>query len=381
MRRTLYTAEHEAFRQMARSFFEKECAPHTDRWEAAGQVDREIWLKAGQVGLLGWEAPVEFGGSGVRDYRYNAIMSEEFIRTGSAGFGFGLHNDVLPSYLIDLTNDEQKARWLPKWVTGESIGALALTEPGAGSDLKAITTSAVDMGDHYLVNGAKTYITNGLLADIVVVAVKTAPAQGHRGVSLIVVERGMAGFERGRKLDKVGKRSQDTAEMFFDDVQVPKANLLGQENRGFYYLMRGLTRERVACAVSSTALLERALELTIEFVRTRTVFGAALGALQNTQFKLADVKATAQALRTHTDYLVAELVDGQLSGEDAAAGKLFVTERMWEGMDTCLQLFGGAGYMNEYEIARLWRDARVQRVFAGSNEIMRQIVAKSLELS
>jgi len=380
MKRTLFTPEHEAFRELARSFFEKECAPHAAEWEESGLVDREVWRKAGAVGLLGWEAPTEYGGTGIRDYRYNAIMTEEFVASGSAGFGFALHNDVLPSYLIDLTDDSQKARWLPKWVSGDAVGALALTEPGAGSDLKAIRTVAVLDGDHYLVNGTKTYITNGILADVVVLAVKTQASAGHRGVSLLVVERGMPGFTRGRKLDKIGKRGQDTGELFFQDVRVPRENLLGEENKGFYYLMRGLARERVACAVTATALLERALKLSADFVRDRHVFGAPLGAMQNTQFRLADVHATAQACRIVTDAAIGQLVAGTLTGEDAAMTKLFVTERQWEAMDTCLQLFGGAGYMNEYEIARLWRDSRVGRILGGSSEIMRQIVARSMDL-
>jgi alkylation response protein AidB-like acyl-CoA dehydrogenase len=380
MQRTLFTPEHDAFRELARSFFERECAPHAAEWEASGLVDREVWLKAGAVGLLGWEAPVANGGAGIRDYRYNAIMTEEFVASGSAGFGFALHNDVLPSYLIDLTDDDQKARWLPGWVSGETIGALAMTEPGAGSDLKAMRTSAVLDGSHYIVNGAKTYITNGILADIVVLAVKTDPSVGHRGVSLLVVERGMPGFTRGRKLDKIGKRGQDTGELFFENVRVPRANLLGEENNGFYYLMRGLARERVACAVTATALLERALKLTVDFVRTREVFGGRLGALQNTQFRLADVRATAQACRIVTDAAIGQLVAGTLSSEDAAMTKLFVTERQWEAVDTCIQLFGGAGYMNEYEIARLWRDSRVGRILGGSSEILRHIVARSMDL-
>ena len=267
MRRTLFTPEHGEFRALARAFFEKECAPYAAEWEAAGLVDRDVWRKAGAVGLLGWEAPTEYGGTGIRDYRYNAIMTEEFVASGSAGFGFALHNDVLPSYLIDLTTDEQKARWLPRWVTGEAIGALAMTEPGAGSDLKAMRTAAVADGDDYVINGSKTYITNGIHADIVVLAARTGASAGHKGISLIVVERGMTGFTRGRRLDKIGKRGQDTAELFFEDVRVPRTNLLGEENKGFYYLMSGLARERVACAVTASALMERALELTVEFAR------------------------------------------------------------------------------------------------------------------
>ena len=381
MRRTLFTPEHGEFRALARAFFEKECAPYAAEWEAAGLVDRDVWRKAGAVGLLGWEAPTEYGGTGIRDYRYNAIMTEEFVASGSAGFGFALHNDVLPSYLIDLTTDEQKARWLPRWVTGEAIGALAMTEPGAGSDLKAMRTAAVADGDDYVINGSKTYITNGIHADIVVLAARTGASAGHKGISLIVVERGMTGFTRGRRLDKIGKRGQDTAELFFEDVRVPRTNLLGEENKGFYYLMSGLARERVACAVTASALMERALELTVEFARGRQVFGGPLGALQNTQFRLADVRAATQACRIMTDHAIGQLVEGTLTSEDAAITKLFVAERQWEAVDACLQLFGGAGYMNEYEIARIWRDSRVNRILGGSSEIMRHIIARSMELA
>lgn len=380
MARTIFEPEHEAFRELARSFFEKECAPHAEEWAQQGHVDRSIWLKAGQLGLLGWDAPAEYGGSGVRDYRYNAIMSEEFVATGSIGFGFALHNDVMSPYLLDLTTDEQKARWLPRWVSGEMITAIGMTEPGAGSDLKSIRTVARDDGDSYVVSGAKTYITNGILADLVVIAVKTDPDAGHRGISLLGIERGMPGFTRGRNLDKIGMKAQDTAELFFDEVRVPKANLIGTEGRGFYHLMGGLVQERLACAITSTAYLERALALTIDFVRGRTVYGQPLGALQNTRFVLADVKANTDVCRVYTDWAIAEHVAGRLTAEDAAVAKMFVTERQWDAVDACLQLFGGAGYMNEYEIARIWQDTRVQRILAGSSEVMRHIIGRSLRL-
>ncbi|BBX66454.1 long-chain-acyl-CoA dehydrogenase [Mycobacterium saskatchewanense] len=378
--RTIFDPEHDAFRQLARTFFEKECAPHTARWEEQGHVDRDVWLRAGDVGLLGWEAPEEYGGAGIKDFRYNAVMTEEFIATGSVGFGYALHNDVMPPYLIDLTTQEQKKRWLPGWVSGELITAIAMTEPGAGSDLKSITTTAKPTDGGFRLNGAKTYITNGLLADLVLVVAKTEPTAGHRGISLLMVERGMEGFHRGRKLDKVGMRAQDTAELFFEDVFVPATNLVGEQGRGFYHLMKGLSQERVGCAVTSTAVMERALHLTCEFVRSRKVFGQPLGAMQNTQFKLAEVAASFEVCRTFTDSVVAELVAGTLAPHRAAVAKMFVTERQWEAIDECVQLFGGAGYMNEYEIARLWRDTRIQRVLAGSNEVMRHIIGRSLEL-
>jgi alkylation response protein AidB-like acyl-CoA dehydrogenase len=380
MTRTIFEPEHEAFRELARSFFEKECAPHTARWERQGHVDRTVWHKAAELGLLGWEAPAEYGGTGVRDYRYNAIMTEEFIASGSTGFGFALHNDVMAPYLVDLTTDEQKARWLPKWVTGETITAIAMTEPGTGSDLKSIRTVARRDGDDFLISGAKTYITNGILADLVVVAAKTDPDAGHRGISLIAVERGRSGFERGRNLDKIGMKAHDTAELFFDEARVPTTNLIGVEGRGFHHLMGGLVQERLSCAVTSAAYLERALQLTSDYVRTRQIYGQPLGALQNTRFVLAEVKAAADVCRVYTDWAIGEHIAGRLTADHAAVAKMFVTERQWEAIDKCLQLFGGAGYMNEYEIARIWRDTRVQRILAGSSEVMRHIISRSMHL-
>jgi alkylation response protein AidB-like acyl-CoA dehydrogenase len=381
MRRTIFSPEHEAFRALARSFFEKECAPHTDEWERAGIVDREVWRKAGKVGLLGWEAPEQYGGAGIRDYRYNAIMTEEFLATGSSGFGYALHNDVMPPYLLNLTTDEQKARWLPGWVSGEMITAVAMSEPGAGSDVKAITTRAVRDGDHYVLNGSKTYITNGILADLVIVVAKTDPQAGHRGLSLLAVERGMPGFTRGRNLAKAGLHAQDTAELFFADVRVPVTNLIGEENRGFYHLMAGLPQERLGCAVHSAAAMERALALTLEFVRSRRVFGSPLGGFQNTRFQLADVATTVSVTRAYVDRAIEAHLAGELGNEEAASAKLWTSERQGEVMDACLQLFGGAGYMDEYEISRLWRDSRVQRIYAGSSEVMREIIGRGLPLA
>jgi alkylation response protein AidB-like acyl-CoA dehydrogenase len=378
--RTIFTQDHDAFRALARSFFEKECAPHTAQWESDGVVDREVWRKAGSIGLLGWEAPEAFGGAGIRDYRYNAVMTEEFIATGSVGFGYALHNDVMPPYLLELTTDEQKRRWLPGWVSGDLITAVAMSEPGAGSDLKGIGTTAVRDGDHYLLNGSKTYITNGILSDLVIVVAKTDPAAGHRGVSLLAVERDMPGFSRGRNLGKAGLHAQDTAELFFSDVRVPTTNLIGEQNRGFYHLMTGLPQERLGCAVHSVAVMERALSLAVEFVRTRRVFGEPLGALQNTRFVLADVSATLSAARAYVDRAIELHVAGELSNAEAAALKLWTSERHGDVVDACLQLFGGAGYMDEYEISRLWRDSRVQRIYAGSSEIMREIVGRGLDL-
>ncbi|WP_216892660.1 acyl-CoA dehydrogenase family protein [Nocardia alni] len=381
MPRTIFTEDHEDFRALARSFFEKECAPHTAQWERDGIVDREVWRKAGSIGLLGWEAPERFGGTGIRDYRYNAVLTEEFIGAGCAGFGYALHNDVMPPYLLDLTTEEQQRRWLSGWVSGELITAVAMSEPGAGSDLKAIGSTAVRDGDHYILNGSKTYITNGILSDLVVVVAKTDPAAGHRGISLLAVERDMPGFTRGRNLAKAGMHAQDTAELFFSDVRVPATNLIGQENRGFYHLMTGLPQERLGCAVHSVAVMTRALSLTEEFVRTRRVFGTPLGSLQNTRFVLATVATTLSAARAYVDRAIELHIAGELSNTEAAALKLWTSERHGEVVDACLQLFGGAGYMDEYEISRLWRDSRVQRIYAGTSEVMREIIGRELNLA
>jgi alkylation response protein AidB-like acyl-CoA dehydrogenase len=378
IKRDLFNSEHDLFRKTARSFFNRECAPHAAEWEEAGIVDREVWRRAGAAGLLGWEAPEEFGGLGIHDYRFNVIITEEFILTGSVGFCIALHNDVLAPYLIGLSDAEQKRRWLPGWVSGDLVTAIAMTEPNSGSDLAGIRTTAVADGDSYVLNGSKTFITNGLSADLVLVAAKTDPDAGHRGISLLVVENGMEGFERGRKLDKVGLRSQDTAELHFSNVRVPRANLIGEENRGFYHLMSSLPQERLTATVTSAAMMERALELTVEYVRQRSAFGTPLSHFQNTRFKLADAAASCAAVRSYVDHAIAAHLRGELTPTAAASMKLWVTERHWEVVDSCVQLFGGNGFMNEYEIARIWRDSRIQRVYAGSNEIMREIVSRDL---
>jgi alkylation response protein AidB-like acyl-CoA dehydrogenase len=380
VRRTHFEPEHDAFRDLCRSFFAKECAPRTDEWERAGRVDREVWRKAGAAGLLLWETPEEYGGQGIKDYRYSQVLAEELYGTGSAGVGFGLQSDVMPPYLLDLSTPGQKARWLPGSVSGDVIWGLAISEPGAGSDVGAIRATAARDGDHYIVNGAKTFITNGLLLDKVVVAVKTDPSLRHKGVSLIVVEEGMAGFERGRHLDKIGQRSQDTAELFFTDVRVPVANLLGQEGKGFGYLMRNLPQERLGAGVAATAVMWRALTITVDYVRTRKAFGQVLGGFQNTRFELAEIKTLCEVAQAYVDKAVVEHLGGHLSGEDAAGLKQWTTDTQNRVVDRCLQLFGGYGYMNEYEIARLWRDSRVQRIYAGSNEVMKEIVGRALRL-
>ncbi|WP_328500343.1 acyl-CoA dehydrogenase family protein [Streptomyces sp. NBC_00457] len=380
MRRTIFTAEHEMFRETARSYYLRECAPHAEEWERDGQVSRAAWTAAGKAGLIGWQFPEEYGGQGIQDFRYNAIMAEEMHATGSVGIGLGLQNDVIPPYLTHLTTAEQKARWLPGVTSGETICALALSEPAAGSDLKGIRTTARRDGDEWVIDGSKTFITNGILADLVIVACKTDPEAGHKGISLIVVERGTEGFERGRKLDKVGMKAQDTAELFFHEVRVPAENLIGQEGRGFYHMMGNLPTERLAIAVAALASAERAFELALEYAKTRVAFGRPIGEFQANRFALADIKAKLGAARVYLDGCIMALYEGELTAEEAAAAKYWTTETGWEVIDRCMQLFGGYGYVNEYEIARIWRDSRVQRVFGGTSEIMQEIIGRSLGL-
>ena len=378
MRRTIFTEEHDLFRETARAYYLRECAPHTEEWEHDGQVSRAAWAAAGKAGLIGWEFPEGYGGQGIRDFRYNAIMAEEMAATSSVGIGLGLQNDVLPPYLGGLTTDEQKDRWLPGVISGETVCALALSEPGAGSDLGSIATTARRDGDDWVIDGSKTFITNGILADLAIVACKTDPRAGHKGISLIVVERGTPGFERGRKLDKVGMKAQDTAELFFHECRVPAGNLIGEENRGFYHMMRNLPTERLAIAVSSLAAAERAFELALDYAKTRTAFGRPIGSFQANRFALADIRAKLNAARVYVDGCIMALVDGHLTADDAAAAKYWTSETAWQAIDRCMQLFGGYGYVNEYEIARIWRDNRVQRVFGGTSEIMQEIVGRSL---
>jgi alkylation response protein AidB-like acyl-CoA dehydrogenase len=380
MRRTIFTAEHELFRETARTFYLRECAPYAEQWERDGQVSRAAWAAAGKAGLIGWQFPEEYGGQDIRDFRYNAIMAEEMAATSSVGIGLGLQNDVLPPYLMNLTTPEQKARWLPGVISGETICALALSEPSAGSDLKAIRTTARRDGDQWVIDGSKTFITNGILADLVIVACKTDPEAGHKGISLIVVERGAEGFERGRKLDKVGMKAQDTAELFFREVRVPAENLIGEEGRGFYHMMGNLPTERLAIAVSSLAAAERAYVLALDYAKTRTAFGQPIGEFQANRFALADIRARLNAARVYVDGCIMALLQGELTPDEAAAAKYWTSETGWQVIDRCMQLFGGYGYVNEYEIARIWRDSRVQRVFGGTSEIMLEIIGRSLGL-
>jgi alkylation response protein AidB-like acyl-CoA dehydrogenase len=378
MERRIFEPEHDAFRETARRFFEKECAPHTQKWERDGLTGRQPWLRAGELGLLGWEAPEKYGGLGLKDFRYNAIMTEEQHAAGVSGLGIGLQNDIMASYLVDLTTEEQKERWLPGYVRGELITAIAMSEPGAGSDVAGIRTTAVRDRDHYVVNGTKTFISNGILADLVVAVVKTDPAARHKGISLLVIERGMAGFERGRKLDKIGRRGNDTAELIFTDVRVPLANLVGEENRGFYHLMRNLPAERLGIAVHAVAESRRALVLTRRYASERTAFGTTIGSFQVNRHAIADMAVKLDVMQVYVDRCIEAVNAGELTAADAAGAKMWATETQWEIIDRCLQLHGGYGYINEYEIARIWRDARVQRLYGGTTEIMRDLIGRSL---
>jgi alkylation response protein AidB-like acyl-CoA dehydrogenase len=374
----LYEASHEAFRAMVRDFLAKEVVPHHEAWAEAGIVDRSVWLKAGEQGLLGMDVPEEYGGGGVKDFRYNAILAAEVSRVGASGLGFGLHNDVVAPYLMDLCTDEQKARWLPGFVRGEIITAIAMTEPGAGSDLQGLQTTARREGDDWVLNGSKTFITNGINADLVIVVARTDPEAGARGFSLLVVERGMPGFERGRNLDKIGLKAQDTAELFFDDVRVPSANLLGTEGHGFFHLMHNLPQERLSIAAVAVAASRLILDLTVEYCKSRTAFGKPIGKFQNTRFELAEMHTEVTIAETYLEKAILEHNAGRFTVEDAAMAKWWTTELQKRVVDRCLQLHGGYGYMLEYPVARAFLDSRIQTIYGGTTEIMKEIVGRSL---
>lgn len=379
MRRVIFESEHEQFRDSVRRFMQAEVAPHADRWREAGIVDRETYLKAGAQGLLCVDAEERFGGAGISDFRFNQIIIEENMRHGDIGFYINLHNDLVAPYISKLGNEEQKARFMPGIVSGETILAVAMTEPSTGSDLAGMKTRAVKKGDHWVLNGAKTYISNGILADLIVVAARTDPDRPH-GISLFLVERGMEGFERGRKLEKMGLKSQDTAELFFNDVKVPEANLLGEAGQGFKYLARMLAQERLVAAIGFTATAQTAFDLTLEYVKDRRAFGKPIGAFQNTRFKMAQMRAGLDMAQTYVDQCVLLLNAGELSAEDASAAKLLSSELEARVMDQCVQFHGGAGYMEEYRISRMYTDARISRIFAGTSEIMLEIIGRGLGL-
>ena len=379
MDRNIFDEDHEMFRDASRAFLINEIKPHVDKWAEQEIVDREAFVKAGEQGLLCMWADEKYGGSGISDFRFEQILLEENAKHGDVGFFIFLHSRLVGPYIGALGTEEQKQRWLPKCVSGEYILAIAMTEPGAGSDVSGIRTKAEDKGDHYLLNGSKTFISNGILADLVIVAAKTNPNSSH-GISLFVVERGMEGFERGKNLKKMGMHSQDTAELFFNNVKVPKENLLGEFNRGFYHLMHFLAEERLLSAVGSLANAEAAFEVTLEYATERKVFGRSVADYQVNRFKFADMRMEMDVCQAFIDRCVMVHNEVSLSADDAAKAKLFATELEDRVTDQCVQLHGGNGYMDEYPISRMYTAARVSRIYAGSSEIMREIIARSIGL-
>jgi acyl-CoA dehydrogenase len=377
--RRIFEEEHEIFRESVSRFLQAEIKPHVERWLEQGMVDREAFRKAGEHGLCLMWAEEAYGGTGIEDFRFEQIVIEEIARHGDPGFGLSLHSRLVGPYIGKLGSEEQKARLLPGCVSGETILGVAMTEPGAGSDVAGIRTRAEDRGDHWLLNGSKTYISNGINGDLFVVAARTVPDHPH-GVGLFLVERGMEGFTRGRNLKKLGLKAQDTAELFLEDVRVPKSNVLGDPTKGFYYLMQFLAEERLIVAAGSVAAAEVALDLTIEYVKDRRVFGRAVADFQNTRFQLADMRTRIDVAQAFVDRLVMDHNAGRLSAEVAAEAKLFCTELEGQVTDQCLQLHGGAGYMDEYPISRMYANARVSRIYAGSSEIMKEIIARGMGL-
>ncbi len=377
---TVYTPEQRLFRKTVRSFFEREVVPCYEEWEELGAPSRQFWRRAGELGILGIRVPERYGGGGAESFVWNAITAEEAQRAGVAIGGLRVHTDICLPYFLSYTTEEQRQRWLPALVSGKALAAIAMSEPEAGSDLKAIRTHAVRDGDQFVLNGAKTFISNGANADLVIVAAKTDPPAGRDGISLLVVEGWMPGFECGRKLQKIGLKAQDLAELSFNDVRVPADNLIGEENMGFTYLTAKLAQERLSVAVNSQAAAEAALRNTVAYVKQRRAFGVPIATFQNTKFELADCAAQIDAGRALVDRSIAALDADDFSAADAAKVKLFCTELQGRVVDRCLQLHGGYGYIWDYPIAKAYADARVSRIYGGSNEIMKTIIAKSLDL-
>jgi alkylation response protein AidB-like acyl-CoA dehydrogenase len=376
--RTLFEPEHDLFRESFRSFLDRHVAPHHSQWEQDKIVDRGVWLEAGKQGFLGMAVPEEYGGGGNPDFRYNTIITEEVTAGRFSGIGFGLHNDVVAPYLLRLGTEEQKQRWLPGFCSGELITAIAMSEPGTGSDLQGIKTRAVKDGDGWVLNGAKTFITNGINSDLVIVVAQTDADKGAQGFSLFVVERGMDGFERGRKLDKIGLDAQDTAELSFDNVRVPAENVLGEEGKGFVYLVQNLPQERLSIAIMAAAAMEEVLESTLQYAKERKAFGKPIGSFQNSRFVLAELSTEATMVRIMVDEFIRLHLDENLTVEQAAMAKWYSTEAQVRLVDRCLQLHGGYGYMREYPIARAFMDSRVQTIYGGTTEIMKEIIGRSL---
>ena len=380
-RPSILEQEHEDFRAIARAFFDKEVVPFHEQWERDGIVEREVWRKAGERGLLCFDVAEEHGGAGIGDFRYNMVLAEESARAGASGPGFALHSDIVVPYISALGTDEQKQRWLPGCVSGDLVTAIAMTEPGAGSDLQGIRTTAVDAGDHYLLlNGSKTFISNGIMADLVVVVCRTDPEAGHQGISLLVVERGMEGFERGRNLDKMGLHAQDTAELSFTDVRVPKDNLLGAEGTGFVSLMENLPRERISIACMAVAAIEHVFDLCLAYVKERHAFGKPIGKFQHNRFVLAEMATEAHIARVFINDCVLRLNAGEADTALASMAKWWTTELQKRVVDTGVQLHGGYGYMNEYPISKAYTDSRIQTIYGGTTEIQKEIIGRMLGL-
>jgi long-chain-acyl-CoA dehydrogenase len=382
MNRSLFDRDHDLFRVSVREFVEREVSPNVSKWETAGIVDKDMFRRAGQAGFLGMAIPEQYGGGGIDDFRFNAVIIEELIRGDAfaSGICITLHNDVCLPYFMRLCDEAQRDRWMPGLVNGDLMSAIAMTEPGAGSDLAGIATTAIRDGDTYVVNGSKTFITNGINSDLVITVVKTDPSADHSGMSLLVLEEGMEGFTRGRNLEKIGLHAQDTSELFFADVRVPVANRLGEEGKGFAYLMQNLPQERLGLATGSIAHAQVAFDWTMAYITQRQAFDQPIGGFQTIKHAMAEMRTELDVGQTYVDHQIMTLISGELTADEAAKAKWWVTDLEKRVIDRCLQMFGGWGYMEEYPIARAYRDARVQTIYGGTNEIMKEIIGRSLGL-